>query len=85
MTQWHDPIVEEVRNIREQQAAELHFDLEAIFERARERQEHSPHKTVSFATAPMSANRKLKSEAESAAKPRVATRTRSRKPGLASA
>ena len=31
MTQWHDPIVEEVRRIREQQAAELDYDLKAIF------------------------------------------------------
>ena len=41
MTQWHDPVVEEVRNIREQQAAELNYDLKAIYERAR-RQRNSP-------------------------------------------
>ena len=35
MTQWHDPVVEEVRRIRDQQAAELSYDLEAIFDRAR--------------------------------------------------
>ena len=29
MTQWHDPVVEEVRHIREQQAAELNYDLKA--------------------------------------------------------
>ena len=29
MTQWHDPVVEEVRQIREQQAAELNYDLKA--------------------------------------------------------
>ena len=51
MTQWHDPIVEEVRRIREQQAAELDYDLKAIFERARRRQKQSKRKTVSFADA----------------------------------
>ena len=49
MTQWLDPIVAEVRHIREQQAAELDYDLKAIFERARRRQRQSKHKTVSFA------------------------------------
>jgi hypothetical protein len=51
MTQWHDPVVEEVRRIRDQQAAELDYDLKAIFERARRRQKQSKHKTVSFAHA----------------------------------
>jgi hypothetical protein len=51
MTQWHDPVVEEVRRIRDQQAAELNYDLAAIFERARRRQRQSRRKTVSFATA----------------------------------
>jgi hypothetical protein len=51
MTQWHDPIVEEVRRIREQQAAELNCDLKAIFERARRRQKQSGRKTVSLANA----------------------------------
>lgn len=49
MTQWHDPVVEEVRRIRDQQAAELDYDLKAIFERARRRQRQSRRKTVSFA------------------------------------
>jgi len=51
MTQWPDPIVEEVRRIRAQQAAELDYDLKAIFERARRRQKQSKRKTVSFAKA----------------------------------
>ena len=51
MTHWHDPVVEEVRCIREQQAAELNFDLKAIFERARRRQEQSKHETVSLASS----------------------------------
>ena len=51
MTQWHDPIVEEVRRVRDQQAAELNYDLAAIFERARRRQRQSKRQTVSFAKA----------------------------------
>jgi hypothetical protein len=53
MTHWRDPVVEEVRCIREQQAAELNFDLKAIFERARRRQEQSKHETVSLASSVM--------------------------------
>jgi hypothetical protein len=51
MPQWHDPVVEEVRRVREQQAAELDYDLTALFERARRRQKRSKRKTVSFAGA----------------------------------
>lgn len=57
MIQWHDPVVEEVRRIREQQAAEVNYDLDAIFERARRRQKQSERKTVSFASTATSANR----------------------------
>ena len=63
MTQWHDPVVEEVRRIREQQAAEVNYDLEAIFERARRRQKQSKHKTVSFASAATSDNRQEQQDA----------------------
>ena len=65
MTQWHDPIVAEVRRIREQQAAELDYDLKAIFERARRRQKQSKHKTVSFANAVKSENHPPRAEARS--------------------
>jgi hypothetical protein len=65
MTHWHDPIVEEVRRIREQQAAELDYDLKAIFERARRRQKHSKHKTVSFASTAPSENYPTRAEAQS--------------------
>ncbi len=44
-----DEIVEEVRRIREQQAAKLNFDLKAILADARDRQKHSGHRVVSFA------------------------------------
>ena len=65
MTQWLDPTVAEVRRIREQQAAELDYDLNAIFERARRRQQQSKHKTVSFANAAKSANHPTKAETKS--------------------
>ena len=65
MTHWHDPVVEEVRRIREQQAAELDYDLKAIFERARRRQGQSKHKTVSFANAVTPDNHPTRAEAKS--------------------
>lgn len=43
-----DPIVEEVRAIRERQAAECDFDLKKIVERSRERQAVSGRATVNF-------------------------------------
>ena len=63
MTQWHDPVVEEVRHIRKQQAAELSYDLKAIFERTRRRQKQSKRKTVSFASAAVADNRQPRVEA----------------------
>jgi hypothetical protein len=45
---WKDEVVEEVRKIREQQAAKRNFDLKAILTDARERQKHSGHPVVSF-------------------------------------
>ena len=65
MTQWRDPVVEEVRRIREQQAAELDYDLKAIFERARRRQRQSKRKTVSFVTAATSSDHATRAEAKS--------------------
>ena len=65
MTHWHDPVVEEVRRIREQQAAELDYDLKAIFERARRRQGQSKRKTVSFANAATPDNHPTRAEAKS--------------------
>ena len=63
MTQWHDPVVEEVWHIREQQAAELNYDLKAIFERARRRQKQSKRKTVSFVGAAVPDNHQTRAEA----------------------
>ena len=47
-----DDIVEQVRQVREQQAARLNFDLKAILADARKRQKDSGHPVVSFATKP---------------------------------
>jgi hypothetical protein len=43
-----DPIVEEIRRIREDQAAKHGFDVKAILAAAKKRQCHSGHKVVSF-------------------------------------
>ena len=47
-----DEIVEQVRQVREQQAAKLNFDLKAILADARKRQKDSGHRIVSFSTKP---------------------------------
>ena len=44
-----DPIVDEVRKIREEQAQKYNFDLEEIFAQATKRQKESRQPTVSFA------------------------------------
>ena len=43
-----DPIVEEVRTIREQLAAQFHFDIRRIIEDTQRRQALSKNKIVSF-------------------------------------
>ena len=45
---WKDPIVEQVRKVREEQAARFDFDIRAIIEDARKRQTKSKHRVVSF-------------------------------------
>jgi len=44
---WQDPIVEEVRRIREEHAKKFNNDLHAICEDFRKRQRSSGHKIVS--------------------------------------
>jgi hypothetical protein len=44
-----DPIVEEVRQSRDERAAKFGYDLRAIAEDARKRQRQSGRKVVSFA------------------------------------
>ena len=45
---WKDPIVEEVRAVRQALAAKLNYDAEAIWRDLREQQEKSGRKVVSF-------------------------------------
>jgi hypothetical protein len=45
---FHDPIVEEVRAIREQLAAQFNFDIRKIVEDAQRRQAASTSRIVSF-------------------------------------
>ncbi len=43
---WEDPIVEEVRKVREEHAARFDYDLAAICQDLREQQERSGRKVV---------------------------------------
>jgi len=45
---WKDEIVEEVRRVRDAQAAKFDYDIDAIVADARKRQQESGQKTVSF-------------------------------------
>jgi hypothetical protein len=45
---WRDEIVEEIRRIRQEQAAQFNYDVRAIIEDARKRQQESDHEVVSF-------------------------------------
>lgn len=45
---WHDPIVKETRELREQYAAQFKHDLDAVFEDICNRQEESERERVSF-------------------------------------
>jgi len=44
-----DPIVDEVRRVREEEAAKHGFDVKAILVASKRRQRRSRHKVVSFA------------------------------------
>jgi len=57
---WKDPIVEEVRAIREKQAAARGFDIEKIVADAKRKQKASGRRLVSFARAPRSAKHREK-------------------------
>jgi len=46
---WQDPIIKETRELRNQYAAQFNYDLDAIFEDIKNRQEKSKRKQVSFA------------------------------------
>jgi hypothetical protein len=45
-----DPVVDEVRRVRENQAAKYDFDVKRILAAARRRHRRSGHKVVSFAS-----------------------------------
>ncbi len=45
---WNDPIVDEVRKVREEHAARFDYDLKRIFQDIKEREEKSGHKVVSL-------------------------------------
>jgi len=46
---WSDPIVDEVRRIRDAHAARFNYDLDAIFRDIKEQEKRSGRKFVSFA------------------------------------
>lgn len=45
---WKDPIVEEMRKLREKYAAEFNHDIDAIYEDIQKRQARLSQKPVSF-------------------------------------
>ena len=49
---WRDPIVEEIRQLRQQYASQFHHDLAAICRDLRERQRKSSRKIVTFPPRP---------------------------------
>lgn len=51
MKSFTDPIVEEIRKIREQRAAELDYDLKAIVADAKKREAQARRKVVAFAAS----------------------------------
>ena len=52
----NDPIVDEVRRVREAYAARFHFDLDAIFRDLKEQEKQSGHTFVSFPPARVQPN-----------------------------
>jgi uncharacterized protein (DUF1800 family) len=50
---WQDPIVAEVRRIREAYAAQFNYDLQALYRALKEQEEHSQRPKVSFPPKPV--------------------------------
>jgi hypothetical protein len=46
---WKDPIIEEIRQLREQYASQFNYDFENIFQDIQKRQDKMDKKLVSFA------------------------------------
>jgi hypothetical protein len=57
---WKDPIVEEVRRIRQEHAKRFNYDLRAIVDDLRKQQEQSGRKYVRFGPRPPSEAAKRK-------------------------
>jgi len=49
---WKDSLVEEIRKIREQHAAQFDYNIAAIVEALQQEEEHSGRRIVSFAQKP---------------------------------
>jgi hypothetical protein len=60
---WEDPIVAEVRKVREDYAAQFNFDLQALCRALKEREQRDPRPKVSFPPKPAKLVRKTKPEA----------------------
>lgn len=50
---WKDPIVEEIRKIRDEHAARFNYDLEAIYKDFKRLEEESGRKTVNLKPKPV--------------------------------
>jgi len=50
---WVDPIVEEIRQIREAYAAKFHYDLEAIVKDIQRQQQESAHERGILSNTPL--------------------------------
>lgn len=55
---WHDPIVDEIRQHRQQYAAQFDFDLKAICRDLRERQKRAGRRVVTLPPRPAKNKRK---------------------------
>ena len=55
----NDPIVDEVRRVREAHAARFHYDLDAIFQDIKEQEKTSGRKFVSFPPRKVEPNQPL--------------------------
>lgn len=60
---WEDPIVAEVRKIREEYAAQFNYDLQALYRALKEREQQDPRPKVSFPPKPAKLAPKRKSGA----------------------
>jgi len=57
---WEDPIVAEVRKVREDYAAQFNFDLQALCRALKEREQRDPRPKISFPPKPAKLVRKTR-------------------------